>query len=76
MISTDSVKSFLSRLTLPIMMASPGRWMIQMEATVHFTCPPLHNWWYKRVMNKGNLLSVEIDLAPVHNPVLEGQHDV
>ena len=27
-------------------------------------------------MNKGNLLSEEIDLAPVHNPVLEGEHDV
>ena len=50
--------------------------MIQMEAPVHFMCPPLHNCCYKRVMNKGNLLSEEIDLAPVHNPVLEGEHDV
>ena len=58
------------------MMASPGRWMIQMEATVHFMCPPLHNKWYKTVMNKGNLLIEEINLAPVHNPVLEGEHDV
>ena len=69
-------KLFCCQLTLPIMMASPGRWIMQMEAIVHFKCPPLNNPWYNRFMSNGNLLVEEVDLAPVHNPVLEGVYDV